>query len=111
MVEGQMIQLRTIISNLAVRTSEGKMEWVWDNALESGTTTLVSGQVIVSKDRDFDTVIEIKDTNFNTLEVINVGYGKYSDLKTVADEIYDMARRSALQIDSKLESIIREISD
>ena len=111
MVEGKLIQCRTIISNLTMRTIEGRVEWAWNEDLGSGTTTLESGRVIVSKDRDFDTVIEIQDTDFNTLEVINVGYSTYSDMRAEADEIYELARRSALQIDSKLESIIREISD
>ena len=108
MVEDQMGQLRAIIAFLRIRTREGRVEWAWDE--ESATTTLANGQVVVSKDRDFDTVIEIQDSDLNNLEVINVGYPRYSDLKEEADELYELARRSALQIDSKLESILREIS-
>ena len=111
MVEDQMFQLRTIISILTVRTREGRVEWAWNKDQGSGTTALLNGRVIVSKDRDLDTVIEIQDTESNNLEEINVGYRKYSDLKTEADELYELARRSALQIDSKLESLLREISD
>ena len=111
MVEDQMVQLRVIISVLTARTREGRVVWAWDKEQGIGTTTLVNGRVIVSKDRDSDTVIEILDTDSSNLEEINVGYPTYSDLKTEADELYELARRSALQIDSKLESILREISD
>ncbi len=110
MVEDQKVQVRTIVSALRVRTREGKVEWAWDKNLERGTTTLVNGRVIVSKDRDFDTVIQIQDTDSNILGEINVGYPAFGDLSKEADELYELARRSALQVDSKLESILREIS-
>ena len=111
MVEDQIVQLRAIISFLTERTREGRMEWEWDKARGSVTTTLVNGQVIVSKDRDYDTVLEIQDKDSNNLEEINVGFFSYRDLKLEADELYEQARRSALQVDSKLESILREVSD
>ena len=111
MVEDQMIQLGAIISVLTVRTREGRVEWAWDKDQGSGTTTLLNGRVIVSKDRDSDTVIVIQDTDSTNLEEINVGYRTHIELKTEADELYELARRSALQVDSKLESIFREISD
>ena len=110
MSEDQPVQLREIVSALLIRTREGTMEWVWDEYLASGTATLVNGRVIVSKDSDFDTQVTIQDTDSNNLEDINVGYYKYSYLKTQADELYELARRSALKTDSKLESILREIS-
>ena len=111
MVDGKLIQLRTIISILTMRTSEGRVEWTWDENLGIATATLVNGRVIVSKDPDLDTVITIQDADANTLAEINVGYTQNRDFVTEADQMYDVARRSALQIDSKLESIIREISD
>ena len=111
MDEGQIIQLRAIISSLMERTREGRVKWAWDQDLGIGIATLANGRVIVSKDRDFDTVIEIQDTDANNLEELNVGFPTFSDLQPVADELYEQARRSALQVDSKLESILREISD
>ena len=78
----------------------------WDNNRQSVIATLTNGRVIVSKDRDFDTVIEIEDEELNTLEAINTGYTVYSDLASEANEFYEVARRSALKIDSKIESII-----
>ena len=66
--------------------------------------------MIISKDPDFDTVVEIEDTDSNKLEEINTGYHTYIVLKPEADELYGLARRRALQIDSKLESILSELS-
>ena len=110
MDEGQVPQLRSIIYALLERTRGGRMEWEWDEVSESGIATLANGKVIVSKDRDFDTQIRIQDTDSNNLENINVGYLEYRDLKVAADELYELSRRSALKVDSKLESILREIS-
>ena len=110
MREHQQIQLRDIIGALLVRTREGKVEWGWDERLAISTATLANGRVILSKDRDRDTVVRIQDTDSNTLEDINVAYLQYKHLQRQADELYELARRSGLQIDSKLESILREIS-
>ena len=110
MSENQTVQLYEIIDALLVRTLEGRMEWVWDEQQAIGTATLENGRVIVSKDRDFDTRVRIQDVDSTNLEDINVGYTKYKDLKAPVDQLYELARRSALKIDSKLESIFREIS-
>ena len=110
MREHQQIQLYEIISALLARSREGGVEWVWDEQLASATATLANGRVIVSKDRDRDTQVRIEDTDSNTLEDVNVGYVAYRHLQSEADELYELARRSGLKIDSKLESILREIS-
>ena len=110
MREHQQIQLHEIISALLVRSREGGVEWVWNERLASATATLANGRVIVSKDRDRDTQVRIQDTDSNTLEDVNVGYVAYKHLQGQADELYELARRSGLKIDSKLESILREIS-
>ena len=110
MDENQLVQLREIIGALTVRTHEGRIEWAWDEDMGSVTATLANGRVILSRDRDFDTVMVIQDADSNFLERINVGYRQYVDLKFEEDELYRLARRSALQVDSKLDSILREIS-
>ena len=110
MADDQLVQLRAIFSALLERTREGRLDWAWDETEGSGTATLVNGRVIVSKDRDFDTVVTIQDSDWNDLEEINVGYPSYKDLSEEADELYELARRSALNVDSKLESILREVS-
>ena len=110
MVEDQLVQLRAIVNALLMRTREGRVDWEWDETDGSGTTMLENGRVIVSKDSDFDTVIKIQDTDSNDLDQINVGYRSHVAFKTVADELYELARRSALNIDTKLESILREVS-
>ncbi len=111
MNEYQPIQLLEILGALVARTREGAIEWVWDADQGNSIATLENGRVIVAKDRDFDTQVTIQDTASNNLEVINVGYTKYRDLRQQADQLYELARRSALKIDSKLESIFREISN
>ena len=111
MNDDHMFQIRAIINVLSQRTRERRVNWTWDAELGSVTATLSNGRVIVSKDSDFDTVIEIEDSDSNNLEFINVGFHGFGDLQLEADELYDLARHSALQIDSKLESILREISD
>lgn len=110
MDENHLSQLREIIGALSARTRQDKVEWVWDDLWRNLTTTLASGKVTLEKDRDLDTVIKIVDTYGNVLEEVNAGFKIYVDLKEDADALYDLARRSALQIDSKLESILREIS-
>ena len=104
-----LAQFGAIIEALMVRTREGKVEWEWDRG--TGTAMLINGRVVVSKDSDHDTVVEIQDEDSNKLDEINTGYFDYLELKAEANELYNLARRSALQIDSKLASILREISD
>ena len=108
MAEDQLSQFQAIISGLVARTRADKLEWTWVGGV--GTTTLLHGRVIVFKDRDRDTVVKIQDTDSNELEEINTGYFEYQDLKAEANELYSLARRSGLQIDSKLASILSEIS-
>ena len=103
-----LVQFGAIIRGLMARTREGKVEWEWDRGVS--TAMLINGRVVVSKDRDNDTVVKIQDEYSNNLDEINTGYASYNDLKAEADELYDLARRSALQIDSKIASILREIS-
>ena len=110
MVEDQIIQFHAIISALIVRTREGRMEWEWDAILGTATATLENGRIILSKDPDIDTVVEIQNTDFQNVDEINVGYHKYNELQPKADELYQLARRSALRVDSTLDSILREIS-
>ena len=110
MSENQTVHLDAIIDALLVRTREGRMEWVWDEQQATFNTTLENGRVIVSKDRDLDTQLRIQDVDSANLEDINVGYPAYRYLKEPVDQLYELARRSALKIDSKLESIFREIS-
>ena len=110
MVEDQMNQLRIFISSLTERTREGMVKWTWDQDERTATAILANGRIIVGRDRDFDTRILIQDSDANSLEDVNVGYTAYSDLKTEADGLYELARRSALKVDSKLESMMREIS-
>ncbi len=110
MSENQPVQLGEIVSALLVRTRAGRVEWVWHDNSASAIATLENGRVILSKDRDFDTEVRIQDVDSTNLEDINVGYAKYRYLKEQVDQLYEMARRSALKIDSKLESIFREIS-
>ena len=111
MDENQLFQIRAIVNTLVVRSRQGKINWVWDEAQRTGIATLESGRVIVGKDDDFDTYMRIEDTDSNRLENINVGFPKYKELRPEADELYELARRSALDVDSKLELILREISD
>ena len=110
MVEDQIFQFHAIISALIARTREGRIDWEWDEDLRSATATLEHGRIIISVDRDFDTVVEIQNTDLENVDQINVGYPQYTDLTKVADELYQLARRSALRVDSTLESILREIS-
>ena len=110
MVENHQGELIAIIEALVARTREGKMQWVWNEEFERGTATLINGRVIVEKDRDSDTVVKIQDTDSANLEVINVGYRENAYLREGADELYMRARRSALRVDKKLESILQEIS-
>ncbi len=110
MDENYLSQLREIIGTLTVRTRESKMEWIWDEWSKNLTAKLTNGQIVISKDRDFDTVIRIVDTDENVLEEINAGYRIYADLKEDSDELHQLARRSALKVDSKLDSILQEIS-
>ena len=110
MIQNQMIQFRELINALLTRTREGKIEWAWDEQTASGIATLASGRVIVSKDSDFDTFVKIQNPHRKTIEEVNVGYPRYKGLKVPVDELYDLARRSALGVDSTLESILREIS-
>ena len=102
-------QLRAIITTLVARTRQGKLEWDWDEEQATGTVTLGGGQVIVSKDRDFDTVVDILNTEGNVLASINVGYSSYIDLKEEADELYGLADRVARQKAAELGSILREL--
>ena len=108
MAEDQLSQFQAIISGLVARTRAGKLEWTW--VLGVGTATLTHGRLIVFKDRDNDTVVKIQDTDSNDLEEINTGYFEYQDLRAEANELYSLVRRSGLQIDSKLASILSEIS-
>ena len=110
MDENHLSQLREIIGALTARTRQGKVEWVWDDLWGNLSTTLANGKVVLDKDRDLDTVIKIMDSYENVLQEINAGFKIYADFKEGADALYDLARRSALQIDSKLDSILREIS-
>ena len=110
MDENHLAQLREIIGALSARTRADEVEWERDELSGNITSTLSNGQIVLGKDRDFDTVIKIMDTYGNVLEEINAGYRIYADLKEYADELYQLARRSAFQVDSKLESILREIT-
>ena len=110
MDENQMAQFREILGALLVRTRKGRVKWEQSSFGTFFSATLASGKVIVNKDDDYDTVVRIMDTDSNILGEINSGYRKHVDLKENADELYELARRSALQVDSKLESILREIS-
>ena len=112
--EEQLPELRAIIAALVARTREGGVEWEWKMrvmGMAGGrcVAELANGSVLLAKDRDYDTVITIRDSDSNVLAEINVGYREYADLKPLADELYDLARRSALRVDSKLESILEEI--
>ena len=108
-----MTELRDIIEELlralVSRTNDGTLEWEWDKG--SGTATLDSGFVTVSKDRDYDTVIEFEDEDEVVVETINVGYQQYKYLTTLADNLYESARRSALGVHSKLSAMLEEVSD
>jgi hypothetical protein len=111
MAEDRLAELAAIINALIARTREGKVEWEWSVADRRSVADLVNGRVLVGKDRDGDSVVTIQDTEAVTLEAINVGFLEYADLKSSADELYELARRSALQVDSKLESILQEIAN
>ena len=110
MDKSQLAQFREIIGALLAQTRAGKVEWEQQELFGNLTTTLANGQISLSLDRDQDTVISIYDTYGNVLETINAGYIQYKELKADADKLYELARRSALEIDSKLESILREIT-
>ena len=104
-------QLRMILNILPERTREGKVQWEWNELDQAVTAALENGRVLVSKDRDLDTVIEVRDAEGITLEKVNTGYPKYRDLLDAAEEVYETARRAAFRVDSKLEAIIQEIAN
>lgn len=112
MHEGRLGELQTFIVMLTFQTREGAVKWGWQRRLEEGrcVAELANGRVLVEKDFGNDTLVTIQDSDSNTLEKINVGFPEYADLKPYADELYDLARRSALQVDTKLESIFNEIA-
>ena len=111
MVEDRMAELAAIIDALVARTRAGRVEWDWNQSWHRCTTELANGRVLVDKDRDSDTVVTIQDAEGLTLETINVGFHEYAELKASADALFELARRSALQVDSKLESILQEITN
>ncbi len=111
MVEDRMAELAAIINALVARTREGRVEWGWSQSSRRCTAELANGWVLLDRDRDGDTVVTIQDTEGFTLETINVGFHEYAELKASADALYELARRSALQVDSKLESILQEITN
>lgn len=111
MAEDRLAELAAIINALLTRTREGKVEWEWHPVSSRPVTDLANGRVLLDKDHDEDTVVTIKDTEGNILEHVNVGFREYADLKEYADQLYELARRAALQVDSKLESILQEIAN
>ena len=110
MDENQLAQLRDIIGALLAQTRVDNVDWEWREDGDYVCATLANGEIVVSKDNDFDTEIQIYDTDSNILVKVNTGYRIYASLKADADELYQLARSSALQLDFKLESILREIS-
>ena len=113
MSEGLTSNLGIIIAMLTTRTLEGGVKWEWERQWDGGkgrcVAELTNGRVLVGKDIGNDTFITIQDSDLNTLEAVNVGFPEYLGLRSTADELYELARRSALQVDSKLESILGEI--
>ena len=111
MLEDQIAEMAAIIDALVARTRERRVAWDWDQSSLQCTAELANGWILVAKDRDGDTVVTIQDTEEVTLETINVGFHEYAELRVSADSLYELARRSALQVDSKLESILQEITN
>ena len=105
-------ELMSIIVMLTARTREGTVKWEWQRLLEEGrcVAELTNGRVLVEKNFTNDTLVTIQDSDSNTLAKTNVWHPEYLGLKPHADELYDLARRSALQIDTKLDSILKEIA-
>ena len=102
--------IRELIDTIISRTREGKIKWEWDSVNDQSFTDLLSGRVIVGKDSDDDAYIRIQDTEGMSLEYINVGFPEYRQLMQLASDLSELARRSALQIDSKLGAILRELT-
>lgn len=111
MVDDNKFKFQEIISALIAGTRGGKVIWDWNSKSRSATANFMSGRLVVSKDRDFDTVLEIQNSARETIERINTGYVRWSVLKTDADKLYELARRAALGVDSTLEALLREISE
>ena len=109
MLESRVPLLALLLESIAARTHEGRVKWGWDQLSRKGLATLETGYVEVSKDSDNDTVVIIMDEEQSILETLNVGFRDFSELKKQADSLYELGRRSALQIDSKLQSMLEEL--
>lgn len=106
-----MIDIVTIAEALLEKTRSKEVEWTVGGPREF-VVHFLSGRVLVGKDNDNDVYITVTDTNGIIVESANMGFRRYANNREFRNqmvELYDLARRSALRVDSTMESILGEI--
>ncbi len=103
-------EINDIILKLLERTDQGRVDW--EATVNEDVYVAVIGNLSVSLNQDFrkGVTVQILDEQGREIRALSSSSGEALEVSAALGELYSKAKRSALQVDSRLDELLTELT-